>query len=51
MISELYPQLGLYMKKYIFNCGSISEALTEYFEKYKLQKLQNAITDDFFETC
>lgn len=47
MISELYPQLGLYMKKYIFNCGSISEALTEYFEKYKLQKLQNAITDDF----
>lgn len=47
MISELYPHLGLYMKKYIFNCGSISEALTEYFEKYKLQKIQNAISDDF----
>lgn len=47
MISDLYPQLGMYMKKYIFNCGSISEELTDYFEKYKLQKIQNVISDDF----
>lgn len=49
MISDLYPQLGLYMKKYIFNCGSISDQLTEYFEKYKLQKIQNKISDEFLE--
>lgn len=49
MISELYPQLGLYMKKYIFACGSISDQLTEYFELYKLQKIQNKIEDKFLE--
>lgn len=49
MISDLYPQLGLYMRKYIFNCGSISDQLTEYFEKYKLQKIQNKISDEFLE--
>lgn len=47
MISDIYPQLGMYMKKYIFECGSISQALTDYFEKYKLQKIQNKLTDDF----
>lgn len=47
MISELYPQLGMYMKKYIFSCGSISEQLTNYFEMYKLQKIQNKIDDRF----
>lgn len=49
MISELYPQLGLYMKKYIFACGSISDQLTEYFDSYKLQKIQNKIEDKFLE--
>ena len=49
MISELYPQLGLYMKKYMFTCGSVSDQLTEYFEMYKLQKIQNKIDDKFLE--
>lgn len=49
MISEIYPQLGLYMKKYIFACGSISDQLTEYFDLYKLQKIQNRIEDKFLE--
>lgn len=49
MISELYPQLGLYMKKYIFACGSISDQLTEYFELYKHQKIQNRIEDNFLK--
>lgn len=48
-ISDLYPRLGLYMRKYIFHCGSISELLTEYFEKYKFQKIQNKISDDFLD--
>lgn len=49
LIPELYPQLGMYMKKYIFNCGSISDQLTEYFELYKLQKIQNRIEDRFLD--
>lgn len=47
MISDLYPQLGMYMKKYVFSCGSTSAALTEYFEMYKLQKIENKLTDSF----
>lgn len=46
-VAEIYPALGMYLKKYIFNCGSISTLLTEYFDIYKLMKIENKITDEF----
>lgn len=46
-ISDIYPALAEYLSKYIFNCGKISEDLTEYFDKYKKQKVLNVIYDDF----
>lgn len=46
-VAEIYPALGMYLKKYIFNCGSISALLTEYFDIYKLMKIENKITDEF----
>lgn len=38
-INEVYPALGMYLKKYNFDCGSISEILTSYFDEYKRLKL------------
>ena len=46
-VAEIYPALGMYLKKYIFNCGSVSASLTEYFDIYKLMKIENRITDEF----
>lgn len=43
----IYPALATYMKRYIFDCGSISEVLTEYFEHYKRQKVENYLDSDF----
>ena len=49
MVAEIYPELGMYMKKYLFQCGSISDELTDYFDQYKLSKIQNRLTDEFME--
>ena len=46
-IKDIYPALASYLKKYVFDCGKISPLLTEYFDKYKLQKVQNKVYDDF----
>lgn len=35
------------MKEYIFECGSVSDAITEYFDLYRLLKVENHITDEF----
>ncbi|WP_138262163.1 BREX-4 system phosphatase PglZ [[Clostridium] hylemonae] len=43
----IYPALTAYLKKYIFDCGSISDVLTEYFEQYKKQKVENYLASDF----
>lgn len=43
----IYPALSMYLKKYTFTCGKYSEKLTEYFEKYKRQKIANKVEDDF----
>lgn len=43
----IYPALAAYLKKYIFNCGSLSDALTEYFEQYKKQKVENYLALDY----
>ena len=46
-VAAIYPALGMYLKKYIFNCGSVSVPLTEYFDIYKLMKIENKITNEF----
>lgn len=48
-ISYIYPSLAAYLKKYVFNCGDLSNLLTEYFEAYKRQKVSNMLEDDFIE--
>jgi len=49
VVAEVYPALGMYLKKYIFSCGNISVELTRYFERYKLLKIENRIDDEFME--
>ena len=50
MISEieyLYPALFSYAKKYVFDCGRVSQELTDYFDQYKQQKIANEISSGF----
>lgn len=49
-IDDIYPALGQYLKPYIFDCGKQSEAFTDYFRQYRLQKITNQITPAFLET-
>lgn len=49
IVAEIYPALGMYMKPYIFDCGSVSQELTNYFEKYKFLKVENRIDDEFMQ--
>ena len=44
---RFYPALFSYAEKYVFDCGSLSKELTEYFEEYKKQKLFGEINGDF----
>lgn len=48
-IADIYPALAAYSKKYVFNCGDLSDLLTEYFHEYKQQKLSNTVEADFLE--
>lgn len=48
-ISYIYPALAAYLKKYVFNCGDLSNLLTEYFDAYKRHKVSNKLEDDFIE--
>lgn len=43
----VYPLLSSYLQKFIFNCGSLSNEVTDYFEQYKLQKVSNQLSDAF----
>lgn len=43
----VYPLLSSYLQKFIFNCGSLSNELTAYFEQYKAQKVANQLNADF----
>lgn len=45
-ISDVYPALIEYLRKYIFD-GVLAEELTEYFDAYKKQKVMNAIDENF----
>jgi len=48
-IADIYPALSAYLKKYVFNCGDLSNLLTEYFDEYKRQKVSNTLEADFIE--
>ena len=48
-VADIYPELGMYYKKYIFDCGSLSTTLTKYFECYKKLKIENKVTDEFLK--
>lgn len=48
-IADIYPALSTYLKKYVFNCGDMSDLLTEYFEEYKRQKVSNKLENNFIE--
>ncbi len=43
----VYPLLSSYLKKFIFDCGSLSDEVTTYFEQYKTQKVANQLSDAF----
>lgn len=47
VIDEIYPALAAYLKRYEFKCGNISADLTDYFDRYKRQKVENKIDEDF----
>jgi len=48
-IAYIYPALTTYLKKYVFNCGDLSNLLTKYFDAYKRQKVSNMLEADFIE--
>lgn len=46
-LTYVYPALNDYLKKYLFDCPVLAEELTEYFDKYKHQKVSNQISEEF----
>lgn len=46
-LEYIYPALASYLKKYIFDCGKISQFLTDYFNSYKKQKIRNVLDENF----
>lgn len=42
-----YPLLSSYLQKFVFDCGTLSNELTTYFEQYKVQKVANKLSDAF----
>ena len=48
-LDKIYPDLALYLKQYHFNGDTLNELLTEYFQKYKMQKVLNKIEPEFLD--
>lgn len=48
-IATIYPALAQYLNEYVFDCGSMSRELTEYFKQYRYLKVTNHISDEFME--
>jgi len=46
-LEEIYPDLAMYLKKYHFVGDTLGEYLTEYFDEYKRQKVNNKLDDSF----
>jgi len=49
-LEKIYPDLALYLKKYCFHGDALNDVLTDYFEKYKQQKVLNNLDEDFLTT-
>ena len=58
VIKHGFPELALYMKKFVFDAmntrlsekdAEFRDVLTDYFQQYKVQKIRNRIDDDFLE--
>ena len=47
-LEEIYPDITLYLNKYTFS-GDGKEFFTEYFERYKTQKISNKLQQDFLD--
>lgn len=48
-LEEIYPDLALYLKEYHFSGDALNELLTDYFQKYKMQKVLNKIDPEFLQ--
>ncbi len=48
-ISTIYPALSQYLSEYPFDCGKLSDKLTQYFKQYRYLKLENRITPEFMD--
>ncbi len=48
-INTIYPALRQYLADYVFDCGGLSELLTQYFKQYRMRKIENYIGDEFLE--
>ena len=57
-ISHAFPELALYMKDFVFDRlntrltekdAEFRQTLTEYFHRYKIQKVKNRIEEDFLQ--
>lgn len=46
-LEQIYPALFLYLQKYTFSCGKNADTFTDYFERYKYQKITNIVEDGF----
>jgi hypothetical protein len=49
VLFENYPDLKTYLNKYFYRCGDLSQKISEYFEEYRLEKLNNKIEDKMIE--
>lgn len=47
VVSDVYPDLNDYLRKYIFDSTVLADELTEYFDSYKRLKITNQISDEF----
>lgn len=47
-LENIYPDLSAYLNKYVFDSVPHSKELTDYFDQYKHQKVDNKITDSFY---
>ena len=46
-IAKIYPALWAYKQKFFFDGSAIDALLTDYFHRYKEQKISNKLDDDF----
>ena len=49
VVETIYPALAQYLKDYAFDCGALSEFITQYFKEYRIQKVTNRINPEFLE--